>query len=620
MNTRIIIFFFICTSVLLFCQSQSPFKARTEIPESILTAPAWNGRKFQDNPNHFQFVITSDRTGGMRPGVFASAIPKINLLQPEFVISIGDLIDGYTEDRSLVASQWEEFEKIVRRLNMPFFHIPGNHDISNKMMEEFWIEKTGASYYHFRFKDVLFLCLNTEEQPDARISLDQVHYFEDVLDKHKDVRWTMVFMHRPLWMYGNTDGYENIAELLSTRPYTLFSGHEHTYLKSEIDGQRHYVLGTTGGESNLRHSALGELDHIMWITMTDMGPIAANLTLDGILPDDLVTDSTRPMTETLRSGSWLNIPPVVTQEDVISEIQLPVILKNPTDSPLAVRDEFVLHDQFYIYPNIFETEVAPGDTRQIQFTLSFSDPIHVDHLDNLSLSFSGGYQIHNDELITVPRQHRILLDYVRRPDILPFTVRIDGSIDEWTAADWSVTRNPQYIKENWDWSGPSDGWFAHAVALHNETLVLAVETFDDQLILGSSSLEPAQDQLWIFCQARKSHPSIIEADSAGVPILQLQVGPGPEPNLPFLEYPENLPADVMLAMSLKDDGFVFEMGIPLRMIRDAEGELMNNVRLNIAFMDHDNPRNIKPSVLWWRPPWDHSANYNESGWFIIDTP
>ena len=38
----------------------------------------------------------SDRTGGNRWGVFQDAIFKLNLLQPEFVMSVGDMIQGYT--------------------------------------------------------------------------------------------------------------------------------------------------------------------------------------------------------------------------------------------------------------------------------------------------------------------------------------------------------------------------------------------------------------------------------------------------------------------------------------------------------------------------------------------
>src|SRR5690349_1318550 len=74
-----------------------------------------------NRPNSFQFAIVSDRTGGRRPGVFSKAVEKINLLQPEFVISVGDLIEGYSEDPGTWALEWSEFETKLSRFQMPFF-------------------------------------------------------------------------------------------------------------------------------------------------------------------------------------------------------------------------------------------------------------------------------------------------------------------------------------------------------------------------------------------------------------------------------------------------------------------------------------------------------------------
>src|SRR5689334_16197606 len=51
----------------------------------------------------FRFAILPDRTGGNRPEVYESALAKLNLLQPEFVLSTGDLIDGYTTDPKVMA-------------------------------------------------------------------------------------------------------------------------------------------------------------------------------------------------------------------------------------------------------------------------------------------------------------------------------------------------------------------------------------------------------------------------------------------------------------------------------------------------------------------------------------
>ena len=56
-------------------------------------------------------------------------------------------------------------DAIVKKLEMPFFYVAGNHDMSNAVMAEEWKERFGPSYYHFRYRDVLFLVLNTEEPP-----------------------------------------------------------------------------------------------------------------------------------------------------------------------------------------------------------------------------------------------------------------------------------------------------------------------------------------------------------------------------------------------------------------------------------------------------------------------
>ena len=50
--------------------------------------------KFQNDPDNFQFAVISDLAGGNRPGVFPAAVDLLNLLQPEFVMSVGDFIEG----------------------------------------------------------------------------------------------------------------------------------------------------------------------------------------------------------------------------------------------------------------------------------------------------------------------------------------------------------------------------------------------------------------------------------------------------------------------------------------------------------------------------------------------
>ncbi|MEM0933181.1 MAG: metallophosphoesterase, partial [Bacteroidota bacterium] len=156
----------------------------------------WNHIEWNASPEQFQFAIVTDRTGGRRPGIFATGVEKLNLLQPEFVMSVGDLIDGYIRDTIQLNAEWKEFQGFIENLKVPFFYVPGNHDITNEVMERKWKELFGVSYYHFVYKDVLFLCLNSEDnlRGAGRGTIDdaQYEYIRKTLEENTDVKWTLV--------------------------------------------------------------------------------------------------------------------------------------------------------------------------------------------------------------------------------------------------------------------------------------------------------------------------------------------------------------------------------------------------------------------------------------------
>jgi len=253
-------------------------------------ANPWTHLRLNNDPGNFQFAIVGDRTGGARPGIFEDAVGKLNLLRPEFVMSIGDLIEGYSEDRDELNKQWDQFNGMVGELEMPFFYVVGNHDIANDVMVKNWNRHFGRNYYHFVYRNVLFLCLDSEDPPRghefSNFGDAQLNYFKDVLQKNKDVRWTLLFLHKPMWQYGDSTNWTKMEKLLSGRSYTVFSGHKHRYAKAIRNGQSYYRLATTGGVSKLAGPKEGSFDHIVWVTMTDEGPKVVNLMLDGIFDDD----------------------------------------------------------------------------------------------------------------------------------------------------------------------------------------------------------------------------------------------------------------------------------------------------------------------------------------------
>ncbi len=284
----------------IFSASNSPGSARAVVDNPLQirveTTNPWTTLALNNEKRNFQFAIVTDRTGGHRPGVFAAAVKKINLMQPEFVISVGDLIEGYSEDNGQWALEWAEFQSKLQQLQMPFFYVPGNHDLSNRLMAENWKRKFGRTYFDFRYHDVLFLALDSEDPPASEpfaFGPEQQAWLADVLRRHEDVRWTFVFMHKPAWVFADADhektGWNNVERALGNRKYTVFAGHVHNYAKFVRNGRDHIMLATTGGDSKLRGKAEGEFDQIVWVTMKESEPVIANLLLDGIEDKDVRT-------------------------------------------------------------------------------------------------------------------------------------------------------------------------------------------------------------------------------------------------------------------------------------------------------------------------------------------
>jgi serine/threonine-protein phosphatase CPPED1 len=261
-------------------------------------ANPWNHLKMNNAASTFRFAIVSDRSGGPRDGVWEKAMDQLNLLQPEFVMCVGDLIQGMTTNADVMNKQWKELNGWVGKLQMPFFYVPGNHDIANETMQKRWMEQFGRRYYHFIYKDVLFVVLDTEDQAGKggggkgrgpKFGPEQTAAVKKILADNAKVRWTFVFFHRPVWNSKNVEatGWLPIEEALQGRKYTVFVGHEHIYEYQLRHGMKYFTLATTGGVSKLRGVPMGEFDHLVWITMKSEGPVITNLMMEGIFPEDV---------------------------------------------------------------------------------------------------------------------------------------------------------------------------------------------------------------------------------------------------------------------------------------------------------------------------------------------
>lgn len=246
--------------------------------------------RWNDDADEFRFAIVSDRTGGHRANVFAQAVDKLNLMQPAFVLSVGDLIEGGKLSDEKYTATWKEFDSYVNKLTMPFFYCAGNHDVGTKESAKFWEGKLGRKHYHFVHRQTLFLVLDSNDPPGSvAIGTEQIAYARKALKENADVRWTIVAVHHPMWLTndGAKNGWGEVEKLLKGRNYTVFCGHRHFYEKFVRHGMNYYQLATTGGGSRLRGVDYSEFDHFTWVTMKKDGPVLANILLDAVYPENM---------------------------------------------------------------------------------------------------------------------------------------------------------------------------------------------------------------------------------------------------------------------------------------------------------------------------------------------
>jgi predicted phosphodiesterase len=246
----------------------------------------------------FHFVILSDSTGQEKKGELEEAITEINRLKPDFVISVGDFIEGKpdTQDRSEVLRMWREFEIKLARLDSPFLFVPGNHDINNDMMFDVYVHRHGVggrTYYSFNHKGCHFVVLDVVTATRKKdFAAEQFAWLAKDLAAAKNARHVFVFYHYPLLRNdpaGSKELWPPLAKLLDPARTTIFNGHTHTMAFSRPDGIATYVLAATASERSDLDAQDRRAFMQVWVERGE--PTIAVLPLHEVLPSDLVTQS-----------------------------------------------------------------------------------------------------------------------------------------------------------------------------------------------------------------------------------------------------------------------------------------------------------------------------------------
>ncbi|HRY31543.1 MAG TPA: metallophosphoesterase [Bacteroidales bacterium] len=212
---------------------------------------------------------------------FERAIEEVNRLNPDFVITGGDLImDALGQTYGRADSLYKLYQSTASKLNMPVHNTLGNHEIYGifdkahadpahpEYGEKMYENRLGKSYYSFTYGDYKFMVLNSVEDTRKNsyvgmIDTVQLDWIKDELAATDTTTPIILSTHIPFvtvynQIYNSTTrandsslvvvNAKEVLDLFARHHLILvLQGHLHTVEDIEVNGTRFITGGAVCG-------------------------------------------------------------------------------------------------------------------------------------------------------------------------------------------------------------------------------------------------------------------------------------------------------------------------------------------------------------------------------------
>jgi len=242
----------------------------------------------------FRFAVISDTrdysADGINVKIMKIILEKIKREKPDFIIIAGDMITGSTKSGAH-RNRLKKWKGIIEKYQMPFYIVPGNHEIESEMSEDilrsvFEMPENGPMdfkelAYSFDHKNAHFAALDTNVFNNFHtIGEEQLKWLQEDLEKNKGKN-IFVFGHEPAYPVYNHIGSSLDKYVLDRdrlwgvfRQYNVrayFCGHEHLYSRAVHDGIYQIITGGGGAYLSCPEEKGGFYHFVIVDVKDDMG-------------------------------------------------------------------------------------------------------------------------------------------------------------------------------------------------------------------------------------------------------------------------------------------------------------------------------------------------------------